>query len=415
MASLYIVDGTRTPFCKMGTDFADQSSSTLGVSVVKSLLSQTGVDNIYIDEVIFGCVSQPADTMNIARVISVLSNIPNSVPAVTVHRNCASGFEAITSAFDKAQARQGDVFIAGGVENMTQIPFMYSDSAVKKFTALAKAKTITQKVSQLLKFRLSDFSPRIGLKLGLSDVMCNMNMGQTAEILAKEYNIDRYSQDVYAENSHQKALMAENILQEEINPVYLRNNDCIKSFKRKYVERDNGPREDSTVDKLSKLRTVFDRKGTVTAGNSSQITDGACALLLMTRKGLRKTGCKPIGKITGYAYAGCEPKRMGLGPVYAIEKTGRSPAEADLIEINEAFAAQVLSVQKMAKRTIGEIPNEKLNVNGGAIALGHPVGATGARMVLTLIKELNRCDLKTGLASLCIGGGQGGAIWVEKY
>ena len=163
------------------------------------------------------------------------------------------------------------------------------------------------------------------------------------------------------------------------------------------------------------MRTVFDRKGTVTAGNSSQITDGACALLLMTRKGLRKTGCKPIGKITGYAYAGCEPKRMGLGPVYAIEKTGRSPAEADLIEINEAFAAQVLSVQKMAKRTIGEIPNEKLNVNGGAIALGHPVGATGARMVLTLIKELNRCDLKTGLASLCIGGGQGGAIWVEKY
>jgi len=252
----------------MGSDFADQSASLLGISAVKSLLVKTGIDNDVIDEVIFGCVSQPADTMNIARVISVLSNIPKSVPAVSVHRNCASGLEAITYAYDKAQARHGDVFIAGGVENMSQMPFLYSHSAVKKFTALSKAKTITQKISQLLKFRLSDFSPQIGLKLGLSDIMCNMNMGQTAELLAREYNISRYDQDVFAENSHQKALMAENILQEEISPVYLRNNDCIKSFKNECIEKDNGPRDDSTVNKLSKLRTVFDRNGTVTAGNS---------------------------------------------------------------------------------------------------------------------------------------------------
>jgi acetyl-CoA acetyltransferase family protein len=409
MVSMYIVDGTRTPFCKIGTNFEDQSASILGISAVKNLLVQSGIDSSVIDEVIFGCVSQPADTMNIARVISVLSNIPESVPAVSVHRNCASGFEAITSAYEKAQARQGDVFVVGGVENMSRMPFLYPFSAVKKFTALSKARTITQKIASILNFRPKDFSPEIGIKLGLSDIMCNMNMGQTAELLAREFNISREDQDIFAENSHQKALFAENLLKEEISPMYTRNDDCIKSFKGTVVDQDNGPREDSIVSKLSRLRPVFDRKGTVTAGNSSQITDGAAALLLMTRKGLKKTGCKPMCRITSYAYAGCEPKRMGLGPVHAIKKIGRDPEEADLIEINEAFAAQTIAVQKSLN-----IPNEKLNVNGGAIALGHPVGASGTRLILTLVKELQRQELKTGLASLCIGGGQGGAIWLER-
>ena len=351
--TMYIVDGTRTPFCKYGTDFIDQSAANLGISAVKSLLTLTGIKNEDVDEVIFGCVGQPADTMNIARVISVLSNIPAEVPAVTVHRNCASGFEAITYACNQAQANGGDVFIVGGTENMSRMPFMYPFSAVKKFIGLSKSRSIIQKIQNLLKFRIRDFAPEVGLKLGLSDIICNMNMGETAELLAREINISRKEQDIFAENSHQKTLIAKNILKEEISPVYLRNDDCIKSFDSKYVDTDNGPRIDSTVTKLSTLRTVFDKKGTVTAGNSSQITDGAVALLLMTKKGLKKTGCEPIGEITSYGYTGCDPSRMGLGPVHAIKKLERDVADADLIEINEAFAAQTLACQKILK-----IPSE---------------------------------------------------------
>lgn len=409
---IYIVDGYRTPFCKMGTNFADQSAVYLGVSVVKDLLTNVGINTEHIDEVIFGCVAQPADAMNIARVISVLSNIPHSIPAVSVHRNCASGFEAITYAYDRANS-SGDVFVVGGTENMTRMPFLFPYSAVKKFSSLARSKSFINKIVELLKFRINDFSPQVGLKLGLSDVLCDMNMGQTAELIAREMNISRREQDEYAAQSHIKAKDNEHLIQEEISPVYLRNDDCINSFSGKCVTKDNGPRDDSTVQRLGRLRTVFDRQGTVTAGNSSQITDGAGALLLMTETGIDKTGCTPIGKIVDYAYAGCDPSRMGLGPVKAIEKLGEQSTRfkienMDLVEINEAFAAQVLACQKQLK-----IPEEKLNVNGGAIALGHPVGASGTRLVLTLLKELKRRNLKSGLASLCVGGGQGGAIWME--
>jgi len=242
-----------------------------------------------------------------------------------------------------------------------------------------------------------------------------MNMGQTAELVAREHNVTREEQDNFSETSHFKALAAQmgGRFDDEIIPMHLTEDDCIRSFSGKVVTEDNGPRNDAFTDKLAKLKPVFDRReGTVTAGNASQVTDGGAALLLMTEEGLNKTNSVPIGTIVDYSYTGCDPKRMGLGPVHAVDKLlcekDISLEDMDLVEINEAFAAQVLACQKELK-----VPDEKLNVNGGAIALGHPLAATGARLVLSLVKELRRRKLKQGLASLCIGGGQGGALWIQ--
>jgi acetyl-CoA C-acetyltransferase/acetyl-CoA acyltransferase len=346
--------------------------------------------------------------------------VPEEVPAVTVHRNCASGLEAVTYACDKASAGKGDIFLVGGVESMSQAPFLFSYTAVKKFSQLSRSKSLTQKMSALAKFRPSDFSPQVSLKLGMVDSLCDMNMGQTAELLARDFGITRRDQDEFAESSHLKALAARACgrFDSELAPFYLTNDDCIRSSSGKVVTEDNGPRNDSFVDKLGKLRPVFDREGTVTAGNSSQVTDGGVAMLIMTEAGLRKTGCTPLARIVDYAYVGCEPKRMGLGPVNAISKvchtSGLNVSDADLIEVNEAFAAQVIAVLKQAKKLIYEIPREILNVNGGAIALGHPLAASGARLALTMAKELVYRDAKRGLVSLCVGGGQGGALWIER-
>ena len=416
----YIVDGRRTPFCRIGTEYRDMSPAYLASEVVKHLTID--IDTNIIDEVVFGCVSQPADSMNIARYISMHGGIPKEVPAVSVHRNCASGLEAITHCCDKIAAGNGDIFIAGGTESMTKMPLLYNKTAVKKFAHMFKQKTLSKRISGLLKFRPSDFIPDIGLKLGLSDTLCDMNMGETAELLARKYSITREEQDKFAHLSHHKAIKNRHLLAEEIVPVYLRNDDCIKSFNGKVVTDDNGPREDTTVTKLNSLRPVFEKGGTVTPGNASQLTDGAGAVLLMSEKGLKQTGCEPIGKIVKYAYAGCEPSHMGIGPVAAIEKLKGDPTSVghkgkrfdihnmNLIEINEAFAAQTLAV-------INELGLENsmdiINVNGGSISLGHPVGASGARIVITLLKELRRRKLQTGLATLCVGGGQGGALWIE--
>ena len=235
--------------------------------------------------------------------------------------------------------------MVGGTENMSRMPLLYPHSMAKKLAQLARSKTIFHKIKSICQFRLQDFSPKIALKLGLSDVLCDMNMGETAELIARENGITREEQDMFAITSHRKAFLNYHKLAEEITPVYCTHDNCIRSFSNTVVDTDNGPRE-STLGQLSRLRTIFDkREGTVTAGNSSQITDGACALLLMTRKGLQKTGCKPIGKLVDYAYTGCEPSHMGLGPVKAIEKLsartghpGRFKVEnMDLIEINEAY------------------------------------------------------------------------------
>jgi acetyl-CoA acetyltransferase family protein len=425
--AIYIVDGVRTPFAKAGTVFADTNAMELGKTVVSLLVARTGLAPEKIEEVIFGCVGQPAEAPNIARVIALRAGIPASVPGVTVHRNCASGFEAVTQAAEKMIAGRGDVFLVGGVESMSQIPLFYSYEAAKKFGAFARAKDIGQKVQAATRFRLTDLRPEIGLQLGLSDPVCGLNMGETAETVSREFNISREEQDTFAMRSHHRAIAARSKLNEEITPVYLPKSKNGKS----YLQEDNGPRENQSMEALAKLKPVFERNtGTVTAGNSSQITDGAVALLLMTEKGLKESGLTPLGRLLGYAYAGLDPARMGLGPIYAIhraeQRVGLGLKDAAIIEINEAFAAQVLACQKGAisaefckshlgrDSALGEIPDEILNVNGGAIALGHPVGVTGSRLVLTALKELHRRQADQALVSLCVGGGQGGALWLTR-
>jgi acetyl-CoA acetyltransferase family protein len=429
---LVIVDGVRTPFCKAGTDLARLDAVELGRIAVTHLLQRTGLDPALVDEVIFGCVSQPADAANIARVIALRSGVPAHVPAVTIHRNCASGIEALTTAYEKMCAGRGRVFIVGGTESMSQMPLLFSQRAANKFSRVARSKSLSARIGALAAFRPRDFKPRIGLQLGLTDPVCGLNMGETAELLARELHMSREEQDAFALQSHQRALAARPRLAEEICPV-LGNNNGLRSA----ITLDNGPRENQSPAALAKLRPVFDKEfGTVTAGNSSQITDGAVALLIMEVERARELGLAPLGALVDYAVTGCDPKRMGLGPLFAIEKlreqTGLGLADADLIEINEAFAAQTLAVLKCAESeeltgkyrngapaprdhaALGKISTDKLNVNGGAIALGHPVGATGARLILTSLKELQRRNARRALVSLCVGGGQGTALWLER-
>lgn len=422
---LYIVDGVRTPFCKMGTTLAGADAVELGRTAAAAVLARTGLDPAQIDEVIFGCVGQPADAANAARVIALRAGVPESVPAITVHRNCASGFEALTQAAGKIAAGRGDIFLVGGTESMSRYPLLYNERATRRYGELAKARTVGRKLGVFLKFRPADFAPKVTLQLGLTDPVIGLNMGQTAELLARDWRITREAQDQFALRSHQRAAAARRRLAEETWPVYPRG-----GHKPAAVTDDNGVRENQTMEALAKLRPVFEKRGgTVTAGNASQITDGAVALLVMSEAGLKRTGLTPLGRLVDYAYAGCEPQRMGLGPVYAIaraeKRSGLGPKDADLIEINEAFAAQVIACCAAAEsadfarkhlgreQPLGAIPAEKLNVNGGGIALGHPVGATGARLVLTALHELRRRKARRALVSLCVGGGQGGALWLE--
>jgi acetyl-CoA C-acetyltransferase/acetyl-CoA acyltransferase len=410
---LAIIDGIRTPFTKMGTDLARFDAVELGRIAVNYLLAKTSIDPAIIDHTIIGCVSQPANAANIARVIALRAGIPRSVPAITVHRNCASGLEALTTAQEKLYAGQGEVFVVGGTESMSQIPMLYKALTASKFAALDRARGFGKKAAAMAAFRPADFAPLLALRLGLTDPVVGLNMGETAEILAREFEISREEQDAFALLSHQKAAAAREFLADEICPVF--------DFKSKHahaVIEDNGIRENQSAEALAKLRPVFDREmGSVTAGNSSQITDGAVALLAMSERRANALGLEPLGYLESYAYTGCDPKRMGLGPVSAIARAslhmGLRPEDADVIEINEAFAAQVLAVLRSIDPG-GRIDPKNLNPNGGSIALGHPVGATGARLVLTALKELKRRNGAGALISLCVGGGQGAAAWLSK-
>ena len=418
---LVIIAGVRTPFARMGTEIASLSASDLGRHAVAALLDRTALDPAELAEVIFGCVGQPADSANIARVIALRAGVPEHVPAATVNRNCASGLEALTCAHQRLLAGMGDLFIVGGVESMSNYPLMYRHGAVEHFTELAKAKTLKDRLLALSHFRPEDFSPLLALQLGLSDPVSGLNMGETAEILVRDYAISREAQDHFAARSHEKALAAQADTQAEITAVHVEG---------VAVTQDNGMRSDSTVEKLSKLRPVFDHKtGSVTAGNASQITDGAVALLVGSEASAEALGIQPLGRLVDYAYTGCDPSHMGLGPVKAIAavnaRTELTLDEADLVEINEAFAAQVLSVLKALKdpelaqkagldAPLGAIPESKLNARGGSIALGHPVGATGARLVLSALNQLAANQGHRALVSLCIGGGQGAALWLER-
>ncbi|MEO0414930.1 MAG: thiolase family protein [Verrucomicrobiota bacterium] len=405
------IAGTRTPFIKMGTDFADVDASDLGRAAVQALIAKTGITPDVIDETIFGCVSQPADKANIARVIALNSGIPESKPAFTVHRNCASGLEAITTAADRIITGRGDVYVVGGTESMSRMPLLYKHTTAVKFATLARSRSFNQKLRSMFRFRPKDFAPQIALRQGLTDPFTGLNMGQTAEILARDYSISRTEQDEFALRSHQLATRNRESINEEISTFYTSTGNVI--------DTDNGVRESQSLDALKTLKPVFEKHtGTVTAGNASQLTDGAVALLMMSRNKANELGLTPIGKLIDYQYAGCDPKRMGLGPAHAISslktRSLLTPSKADIIEINEAFAAQVIACMRKLQEDGMGIDPEKVNVNGGAIALGHPVGASGARLALTALNELKRRDAKTALISLCIGGGQGGAAWIER-
>lgn len=418
---MVIIDAIRTPFTRMGSSLAPLTAADLGRHAVVSLLARTGLDPAEISEVIFGCVGQPADSANLARIIALRSGIPESVPAATVQRNCASGMEAITTAAERICAGKGDLFIVGGVESMSRTPFYFRHQTAQKFGKLGSARTISQKLTAAAAFRPRDFSPVIGLKLGLTDPYSGLNMGETAEVLAREFDITREEQDAFAAESHRKARASADYLSEEIASVPVNG---------QAVAADNGMREDSTPEKLGKLRPVFDRKyGSVTAGNSSQITDGAVALLVASESRAEKLGLPTLGRLRAWAYTGCDPKRMGLGPVRAIDallgQVRHTLSDADVVEINEAFAAQVIAVQKAlgeeryAKQAglsepLGELHDDRLNPSGGAIALGHPVGASGARLVQTALHQLKTKGGNHALAALCIGGGQGAALWLES-
>ncbi len=424
MKPLYIIAAARTPFARAGSSLSSLDAVDLGKAAVSALLTRCGIDPQVVDETIFGCVGQPAHAQNIARVIALRAGLPETKPAMTVHRNCASGLEALTTAHAKMCADQGDVFIVGGTESMSNMPLYFSRRAAEKFGALSKARSFTEKLGAASAFRLTDFAPIIGLKLGLTDPVVEMNMGDTAELLAREFKISRDDQDAFALRSHLRAMAAAPALQRETTPLYVMGREV------QPVLADNGIRTDSAMDKLARLKPMFDREhGTVTAGNSSQITDGAVALLVASEEAMIRHDWQPIGRLVDYAFTGCDPRRMGLGPVRAMDavlhRTGLKLDDLDVIEINEAFAAQVLAVRQCLKdpasarragldAPLGDLPEEKFNPRGGSIALGHPVGATGARLVLTALDQLRESRSRRALVTLCIGGGQGGAAILER-
>ncbi len=423
MAEAVIIDGIRTPFAKSGMVLKDIPAEELGRLALHELIEKTALDPKIVDEVIIGTVSQMVDMANVSRIIALRAGLPARVPAYTVNRNCASGLEAIGGAIEKIRAGMADVVIAAGVESMSSIPiFYYGKRLTEILMDASKAKTAGQKIAKFASIRFRDLKPSI---LGQTDPLNGMRMGDTAEVLAKEFGITREEQDAFALMSHERAVAARPRLADEIVPVYLPPRyDTV-------VKNDVGPRENPKMEDLARLKPVFDRRnGTVTAGNASPLTDGAAALLIMNEEKARELGYKPLGRIRSYAYAGLDPARMGLGPSFAtpmaLDRAGMKLSDIQLIEMNEAFAAQILANEKaFASRkfaqdqlgrteAIGEIDRSRLNVNGGAIALGHPLGASGARLVLTLLYELRRRDQSTGLVTLCVGGGQGAAYVVER-
>ena len=422
-----IIAGFRSPMGKAGGVLKNLTAHDLGARIAKEVLIRSKVDLEKIDEVIIGNVAQPAEAANVARVIALKAGIPESVPAFTVHRNCASGMEAMTTAMSKIQNGEAEIIFAGGVESMSNIPLFFGKKMTALFGNLMKAKTLSQKLSVLTSFRLHFLTPVIGLVQGLTDPISGLIMGCTAENIAKDFKITREEQDQFSLRSHQKAeaAMINGNFKEEIIPVF--NNDEKNSL---MIEEDEGVRKGQTLEALAKMKPYFEKvTGTVTVANSSQVTDGAAFAVLMSESKAKELGLEVLGYIRNFAYAGMDPSRMGLGPVFAskklFDKTGLTLQDMELIEINEAFAAQVIGCTRAfasdefcekhfgMKQAMGEINPEILNVNGGGIALGHPVGMSGARIIIHLLRELKRRGKNRGLATLCIGGGQGGAVILE--
>lgn len=429
---IFIVDGARTPFLKSRNRPGPFSASDLAVAAGKALLARQAFSPTELNEVILGCASPSVDEVNIGRVAALRMGCGIKVPGWTVMRNCASGMQSIDSAIANMRSGRGDLILAGGVDALSRAPLLYSDAMVEWFSRFAAAKSAGQKAALFLKLRPSQLlTPVIGIMRGLTDPVCGLLMGQTAENLAHRFGITRKQMDEYAARSHARVIRSQESgalreshegLHPEIEPLY----DARGSL----YQDDDGVRKDSTAENLAKLRPFFDRKyGAVTAGNSSQITDGGAWVLLATNEALKRHGLEPLGRIVDSQWAGLDPAQMGLGPVHAVtpilKRHGLALDDLDAWEINEAFAAQVLGCIEAWKSDdyckaelgldgpLGALDEEKLNIDGGAIALGHPVGASGTRIVLHLLHVLRRSGKKRGIASICIGGGLGGAMLVE--
>jgi acetyl-CoA C-acetyltransferase len=390
MRTAVIVSAARTPIGTFGGAFKDLLPTDLAVPVIKETVKRSGLESHEIDEVILGHCIQRTDQPNTARTAALLAGLPDETSGFTVQRQCASGMQAVISAALQIQAGLSDIVVAGGVEAMSSSPYLLKDH---RWGARMQHGKITDSVWEILE-----------------DPIHHIMMGETAENLAERHGITRDEQEEIALLSHQRALNAieKGYFEEEIVPVTVKHRKG-----ETVVSRDENPRLDLTAEKLAGLKPVFRENGTVTAGNASSLNDGAAALVLMSEETAIAKGLTPLARISGFTVSGVDPKLMGRGPVPAVRKglqqTGWSLEDADLIEVNEAFAAQYFAVEK----ELG-LDRSKVNVNGSGISLGHPIGCTGARLIVSLVHELKRRELKKGIASLCVGGGMGASIFIER-
>lgn len=430
---VYVINGQRTPQLKAQGKPGDFSAGDLAVFAARALLLKMPFKASAIDEVIIGCVMPDASEANIARQVALRIGCDKSIPAWTVQRNCASGLQAIDSGMNSIRSGKADIVLVGGTEVMSRAPVLWSSAMVNwlaRWFSIRPHKLLenTQYIQQLVKLRAGFFKPVFSLLKGLTDPLIDQSMGQTAENLAWRFNISRSQMDHYALQSQQRLAQAidNKNFNDEITPIYDRNNH--------YFTADNGLRRNSSMQKLARLKPVFDRKtGSVTAANSAQISDGASMLLLASEKAVKQYNLPVLGQLIDCHWAGLAPEEMGLGPAYAIPPllTKHQLKMDDIAywEINEAFAAQVIANQKALddddfcrkelglKNKLGQIPEQSLNIDGGGISLGHPVGASGSRIVLHLLNILKQKTSepnRLGIASLCIGGGQGGAILMRS-
>ncbi len=421
---VYIVDGARTPFLKARGKSGSFSASDLAINVGRELLARQPFAPTDLGEVILGCVMPSVDEANIGRVVALRLGCGKAMPAWTVQRNCASGMQALDSAVKDIATGRHDLVLAGGTEAMSRAPLLLSQAMVNWLSGLWSAKGFAAKAKQWTAFRPYFIKPVIAILRGLTDPLVNLSMGQTAENLAYRFNITREQMDAFSLESHQRVAAAQDKHYfTDVLPAF--------GYKGDYYTADDGVRRDTSMEKLAELKPFFDKKfGLVTAGNSSQVTDGAALLILASKEAVKKYNLPVLARIVDTQWAGLDPAEMGLGPVYAstalLQRYNLHLNDIDYWEINEAFAAQVLACLAAwesdeycrqylgLSKAFGKIDPKRLNVDGGAVALGHPIGASGARIVLRLVEILKRTQTTRGVATICIGGGQGGAMLIEN-
>ncbi|MDX9707147.1 MAG: acetyl-CoA C-acetyltransferase [Azospira sp.] len=422
---VYVVDGARTPFLKAKSAPGPFAASDLAVQAGRVLLTRQPFQPSDLDEVILGCAAPSPDETNIGRMVALRMGCGLKVPGWTVMRNCASGMQALDSAMANIQSGRSQLVLAGGVDALSRAPLLYSDAMVRWFAQMAQTRTLGARLKQFSRLRPGMLlSPVIGLMKGLTDPVNGLLMGQTAENLAWKFGLTRQQMDEFSVRSHQRAMAGRAAGHlGEIVPL-------IDERGRVHPD-DDGVREDASLAGMAKPKPFFDKKyGKITAANSSQITDGAAWLILASEEAVKKWNLKPLGRIVDSQWAGLDPAQMGLGPVHAatpiLQRHGLGLNDLDAWEINEAFAAQVMACLEAWKSddycreqlglpgALGALDESKLNIDGGAVAIGHPVGASGARIVLHLLHVLRRNKARRGMASICIGGGLGGAMLVES-